>query len=75
MRYAAEVIDLLSSAPGQPFKKRHIVNHIARDDKQHRRFIRVGVWRVLKVLEESKQVEVTTSEVRGSSALYSWRDT
>jgi hypothetical protein len=70
MRYAAEVIDLLSAYPGQPFRKRQIVNHIAKGSEKST--VRVAVWRVLKVLQESRQLRVESSSVRGGSSLYSW---
>jgi hypothetical protein len=75
MKYAAETLGLLSPYPGRKFRMREIVNYIAgrhATDKEKKQ-VRIGVWRVLKMLEESGHIEVETQEGRGASALYAWR--
>lgn len=69
MRYASEVIDLLSAHPGRAFKKQVIVNHVAEHHRKDKRILRVGVWRVLKMLEASSQIEVMD---KGQSHHYAW---
>lgn len=70
MRYASEVIDLLSAYPGRAFKKQVIVNHVAEHHRKDKRILRVGVWRVLKMLEASEQIEVMD---KGQSHYYVWK--
>ena len=75
MRYAHEVIDLLAAYPGRRFKMRQIINHVApRATSKQVPAVRVGVWRVLRELEESGQVCVDRKEGQnGSYAEYSWQ--
>lgn len=69
MRYASEVIRLMAAAPGHPFKKQSIVNSVAAHHAKDKRILRVGVWRVLKFLEENHQITVIE---RGNVNYYIW---
>lgn len=74
MKYARETIDLLSPYPGRKFRMREIVRYIAgrNANERQKKQVRLGVWRVLKMLQESGHVEIEEQEGRGASAQYSW---
>lgn len=71
MRYAEEVIGLLSADPGRDFRMREIMRAVDPDASQKR--VRVGVWRALTVLVEMDAVIVSEAARRGGAALYRWR--
>jgi hypothetical protein len=75
LKYAKEVIDLLSAYPGRQFRMRNIVYSIAgrKADDREKKQVRIGVWRVLKVLEESGHIVIEAQDGRGASAQYAWR--
>lgn len=75
MKYAAEVIGLMSVYPGRRFKVRQIVNHAAPGSTPKQRMsIREGIRRVLLSLEDSGQVASTRAEVpNGANAEYWWK--
>jgi hypothetical protein len=75
MKYARETMDLLAAFPGRRFRMVHIVNsicgkHAAIKEKKQ---TRMGVWRVLKLLEESGHIDVEAQDGRGASAQYAWK--
>ena len=72
MKYAEEVISLLSAYPHRSFAMRQIVNHIyhGADKRQYQRF-RVGVLRVLKTLEDAGMVQVV-GDGSPSNTAYKW---
>lgn len=73
MKYAPEVISLLSAYPGRQFKMVHIVNHVSPGAQgTERQRVRNGVERVLKSLSEIGQVQIVPAHTRGSGALYAW---
>jgi hypothetical protein len=75
MKYARETMDLLAAFPGRQFRMIHIVNSICGKNSsiKEKKQVRMGVWRVLKMLEESGHIEVEAQEGRGASAQYAWR--
>lgn len=75
MKYAREVIELMGAYPGRRFKVRQIVNHAApRATPIQRASIRVSIHRVLRLLEESGQIESTRTQAKlGSDAEYWWK--
>lgn len=74
MKYASEIIDLLSAYPGREFKMRQLINHAApRATLAEMPTLRCGIWRVLQLLEESGQVEIIRPEKNGGSAAYRWK--
>lgn len=74
MKYAREVIDLMASYPGRQFRMWQIVNYVAPDaTNKQRAVIHTGVWRVLKALEESRQIFIVSTGVNGSGAEYVWK--
>jgi len=74
MKYAREVIDLLAAYPGHKFRMRYIVNHVARaTNSRQPASVRVGVHRVLRMLEDSAQIKSTRSTTpNGASSFYWW---
>jgi hypothetical protein len=68
-------MDLLAAFPGRQFRMMHIVNSICgkKADIKEKKQVRMGVWRVLKTLEESGHIDVEAQEGRGSSAQYAWK--
>lgn len=75
MKYAREVMDLLAAFPGRKFRMMHIVNSICGKHAtiKEKKQVRMGVWRVLKLLEESGHIDVESQEGRGASAQYAWK--
>jgi len=74
LKYASEVIDLLTTYPGTEFKMAQIVRHVtrARDlSPGKRNAVRIGVFRVLEQLRDSGQVQ--QSKEGATSATYAWR--
>ncbi|WP_230413257.1 hypothetical protein [Paraburkholderia antibiotica] len=68
-------MSLLASYPGRQFRMRQIVYSIVgrKADEREKKQVRMGVWRVLKMLEESGHIVVEAQEGRGASALYAWK--
>jgi hypothetical protein len=75
MIYARETIDLMAAFPGRKFRMIHLVNYIAgtHADARQKKQVRMGVWRVLKMLEESGHIDVEMQSGRGASAQYAWK--
>lgn len=75
MKYAREVMDLLAAFPGRKFRMVHVVNSICGKHAsiKEKKQVRMGVWRVLKLLEESGHIDVEAQEGRGASAQYAWK--
>jgi len=75
MKYARETMDLLAAFPGRQFRMVHIVNSICGKHAtiKEKKQVRMGVWRVLKLLEESGHIDVEAQEGRGASAQYAWK--
>jgi hypothetical protein len=68
-------MDLLAAFPGRRFRMVHIVNSICGKNAsiKEKKQVRMGVWRVLKMLEESGHIDVEAQEGRGASAQYAWK--
>lgn len=76
MRYARDVIELLSAYPGRPFRPGEVVRYVsARQRGMRPEAVRIGVQRVLLALCETGAVSRTLPHRPGSYALYSWRST
>lgn len=74
MKYAKEVIELMSAYPGRDFRMIEIVRYVGAP-KHERHKVRVGVSRVLQALQESGLILVRPpSHARGGYALYRWID-
>ena len=76
MRYARDVIDLLSAYPGRPFRPGEVTRYVAtRQRGMKPEAIRIGVQRVLLALCETGAVNRTLPLRPGSYALYAWHTT
>ena len=76
MRYAREVIELMAPYPGQPWKMRQLVNHVAKgkpQSKQQRNRYREGVRLVLLALIDCGIV-IRQPARSGGTPLYIWRE-
>jgi hypothetical protein len=75
MKYAKELMDLMAAYPGRRFRMLEIVNYIAgrNADTREKKQVRMGVWRVIQMLEESGHIEVEAQSSRGATARYAWR--
>jgi hypothetical protein len=75
MKYAQEIMDLMSAFPGRPFKMREIVQSVAKKQIIYRDRSRVkkGVWRVLQQLKEIDTITIIESEKSGAGAGYVWK--
>jgi hypothetical protein len=75
MKYAREIMDLLAAFPGRQFRMVHIVNSICGKHAtiKEKKQVRMGVWRVLKLLEESGHIVIEAQDGRGASAQYAWK--
>lgn len=75
MKYAAEIMSLMAAYPGRQFRMRQLVASIVgnKADDREKKQVRMGVWRVLKLLEESGHIVVEAQEGRGASAQYAWK--
>lgn len=76
MKYAKEVISLLSAYPGREFKAQAIARYVcpAPKDLAERRAVRVGVHRVLVELRAAGSVLSKPPLIRnGGYALYWWK--
>lgn len=63
MKYAKEVISLMSSYPGKSFKMRQLVNFVRPNARgSERNAIRKGILRVLEHLKENDLVKVENSK-------------
>lgn len=75
MKYAAEVIELMSAYPGRQFKMLELVRHATRAralGPQESDSARKAVRRVLVSLVDCGTVEVEPAAVSGGYAQYSW---
>jgi hypothetical protein len=75
MKYAQEIMDLMSAFPGRPFKMREIVQSVAKKQIIYRDRSRVkkGVWRVLQQLKEIDTITIIEPEKSGAGAGYVWK--
>lgn len=76
MKYAEEVISLISAYPGRDFKIKTIINYVCPEPKNlaEMRAVRKGVFRVLAELANTGSVLVKPpSARRGGYALYQWK--
>ncbi len=74
MKYANEVIELLSAYPNREFKMINLIRYInPRATKKQNRAIRMGILRVLEPLIESNQIEVIRVCDAPQSKRYVWR--
>ncbi len=77
MKYAKEVIGLMSAYPGRDWKMANLINEVSQGRticKQERNRLRFCVAEVLKALESSGSIEVTKQKpLRGSFAFYRWK--
>lgn len=76
MKYAKEVISLMSVYPGRQFKAQAIARYVCPNPKDlsERRAVRVGVHRVLVELIKTGSVLSKPPLIRnGGYALYWWR--
>lgn len=71
MKYADEVIELLSTYPNKTFRVRTIVNYI-NPRKEEKRSVTRQVQRVLDGLAETGSIEVKAREKLGAGAEYKW---
>ncbi|ETD72988.1 hypothetical protein V757_01010 [Pelistega indica] len=71
MKYADEVIELLSSYPHKTFRVKTIVNYI-NPKKRERRSTTRQVQRVLESLAEMGNIEVKVRDKLGGGAEYKW---
>lgn len=72
MKYAKEVVELLSSAPDRDFRMNEIIYHVS-PPREHRHRVRIGVGRVLSMLHEIERVAISMAATsRGSFARYRW---
>jgi hypothetical protein len=77
IRFAKEVLELLTAFPDREWRLGQIVNHVARGrptSKQARERYRKGVRRVMEALIESKTVEYRPGRTDKSPTLYRWRN-
>ena len=74
MKYAGEVIELMSAFPGREFRMIQLVKYInPKADTRARQAIRIGVARVIAGLVETGSVKgLPTSAGRGGYSLYRW---
>jgi len=76
MKYAKEVIDLLSSHPHRWFKRREIVRYVlSHDSRSTQRGVVVGVQRVLKQLQESSYISIRKTLCESGSGFMYKRST
>ncbi|WP_321905143.1 hypothetical protein [Paraburkholderia tropica] len=75
MKYASEIMGLMAPYPGRKFRMRQLVQSIAgkHAEEREKKQVRMGVWRVLKLLEESGHIVVEAQAGRGASASYAWK--
>ncbi|MBB5508140.1 hypothetical protein [Paraburkholderia atlantica] len=75
MKYARELMDLMAAYPGRQFRMLEIVNYIAgrHAEQREKKQVRMGVWRVIQMLEESGHIDVEAQSGRGAAARYAWR--
>ncbi|WP_071058703.1 hypothetical protein [Pelistega sp. MC2] len=71
MKYANEVIELLSAYPHKTFRVKTIVNYI-NPKKRERRSTTRQVQRVLESLAETGNIEVKARDKLGGGAEYKW---
>lgn len=76
MKYAREVIDLLSPFPGREFRMAEIIRHVAPNARGSDRMrVHKGVLRVLSQLIEQGAVRHATPGVgRGEISAYAWME-
>ena len=75
MKYAKEIIELLSAYPDRKFAMKEILNTLGTSSgSKGKARVRVAAWRVLVALEEHSLIESTRHIVlRGETAFYWWR--
>ncbi|MCX8566848.1 MAG: hypothetical protein ON057_001575 [Glomeribacter sp. 1016415] len=75
MKYAQEIMDLMSAFPGRTFRMREIVQSVIKSNIIYRDRSRVkkGVWRVLQQLEEIDTITIIQPEKSGTGAGYVWK--
>jgi len=74
VKYAKEVMSLLAAYPGREFRMREIINSIAGAyaEPKIRKQVHIGVWRVLQLLADSKQVIIRKGAGSGAGDKYAW---
>lgn len=73
MKYASEVIDLLSAYPGRQFRMADIVRYVMPQAVgAARQRVRNGVLRVLDALAEGEHIVIRPAICRGGGAVYAW---
>ena len=74
MKYAREVIGLMASFPGRPFRMKNLVEYVDPGATGRERLrIRVAIGRVLQMLRESGHIDVGPTRLsRGRFATYTW---
>ncbi len=75
MKYAREIMDLMSAFPGRTFRMREIVKAVAKSNIIYieRSRIKKGVWRVLQQLKEIDTITIIEPEKSGTGAGYIWK--
>lgn len=75
MKYANEVIELMSAYPGRGWRMENLVRHVdPRATGAERQRIRNGVLRVLASLSDAGHIVHTPAGMRGSYAIYRWAE-
>lgn len=75
MKYAKEIIELMSAFPGRDFRPKELVRECSKGREltiQERTRVRVGVWRVLQELQTTGVILVSPAR-HGASARYRWK--
>ncbi len=75
MKYAREIMDLMSAFPGRPFRMREIVQSVAKSNiiYTERSRIKKGVSRVLQQLKEIDTITIIEPKKSGTGAGYVWK--
>ena len=76
MKYAKEVIELMSAYPGRDFRMVELVNSVTsgKHTRKQRSAARRGILRVIQQLKESGCVIVRPpGKARGGYAVYRWK--
>lgn len=71
MKYAHEVIELMSSYPGKAFRMSNLIRYAGADARS--RAARKAMSRVLHALADAGSIDVTASDARGGFHLYAWK--
>ena len=73
MKYAKEVIELMSAYPGREFEMKHLIRYVrpGKISRTTRTALHVSIWRVLNDLKSTNTITANKAE-NGYSAKYIW---